>query len=432
MTAARIMNVPRMLTLLVVLALPAYADDVELDAMWSWQHDGVVDWCRAVDGEMKQLTVATRDHQLFILDAATGIARLDEPLHVGRGASPAQGTPPAGTDVFCTFSRHTIRAISTGPTCEQRWRHGPAEPVRAEFPGDPEVLQGWTVVAHSEHGLLALHSQGSVALFDYTNGKQVWTLSVGKHAFVELFVLRDRAVILQKVGKRLEAAFIEVSGRRPELRRLDLGDTWPIWSGLTTRGLLTVNAIESQLWTANAPPRRFDIDIHHIRRAAVQVTDAPNELLLYFTDGPRPIAHDLLNNERRWPRDRLHPVGLDLLTLEVCGDNLLGTDELGAIVFDRHTGRVRAHQLDPRTRSIAAAVRHSKLYVVRQTRGAGTSGLRMARVTVDDPSAESGEGDDNCATWKLDGATGVVRDVIWTDAHVIIVMPHELRAFPLP
>ncbi|MCK4341544.1 MAG: PQQ-binding-like beta-propeller repeat protein [Phycisphaerae bacterium] len=367
-----------------------------LEPYWTWQMQPGVEWVELVGAsETTALLAATRDAQLHLLDPASGQARFSKPIPVGRGARAAFGDEHTEhpSDIAYCFDRHALYAIRLSKPAGLKWQHGETTDPAA-FPGDPEVLTGWTAAVNSSAGLVAVNADGRIVLLSHADGKELWTINLGfvsnvasglrpgrrmrenAHLrlrpgrspdatlllrqslalpLVRLHVFGNKAVVLWKAGGQVKAAFIVLSDKRPRPTIRALAEPWSLWSTLIGDELLTVSSNQVTLWRESGPRRSCRLEGEDLRASAIDVFIPPtrNDACPASSSTPPPLlligggywlsAYSLSSGEKVWPKHKPRRSDSRIFSLTIRGSNVIAIGQKGIYVYDVATGVLLGH-----------------------------------------------------------------------------------------
>lgn len=411
---------------------------------WVWKAPGAIEWAAPVQAaERAMLLIATAgspprgDTRLQLVDASTGKPLLAEPIRVAPGVQPATPLSVETNDVVCCFDRYALQAIRIRDPVDLAWQHGkrPADP-RA-FRDDPETLSGWVAAAGVPDGMLAVNRDGRVILCSSSDGTPRWSVDLGPLPVSRLHVSGGAAVVLWKARGVVRAAFLDTRPERPVPTIRELGATWPLWSTLTSRGLVTASHDEVVNWPPEGASRPLDVGARGFRAAAIGMCtlEPPGAARLVFATDFRVHCLDLIAHSRCWTRD-VCEADACIVAVDCRDDRVIVTSSqergTGAVLIDVRTGRLLQDCRSPAgTRLIAAGAADGRLWgLYRRTDAA--AGLLLVEGQTADSAAPPGVTARFAPPLKLLDSPPEPRGALWLDQQVILVGRDALHAYTLP
>ena len=426
---------------------PARAPD------WTWTAPSGIEWATcAGGGAPAALVVALRDGRLENIDSVAGTPRSTQMIAAARGVrlAPSEDGAADGaaadTGVAYCFDRHAAYALRLTEPAGLKWQFGARPAEGAEYPGDPENLTGWSLAEATEIGLLLVNSSGRVVLLANVDGRVRWQLEVGRLPLARLHVRGAKAVVLEKLAGKVRAVFLPLEDEQPQSAIRELGGQWPIWSTLLSGGLLTISPPTVNFWPMDGPGRRLDMLLPDsetpvlgvfeppVRRGAERTPALHPGTLLFVGEGGSPAAYDLATGSRIWPNASQPSAQSRFSALTVAGERLVAVGAGGPVVYAARTGVVLADAgcAGEGWRTVGWHLTQQNLYAVARDlrRPDAPIVLVCVELVKTDVPASKALRETRTAV-DLRGA-GVVRDVVWTSQHVVLVEPNALRAYTLP
>lgn len=400
----------------------------ELKPAWLHEFAVGIEWAEAVGGK---LLVATSDRRLHLLRGEDGEAEWPEPVKTNPGVRLVQGygSKKLPARRVWAFDRQAIYALDVGGGDPVVWRYGPLKDPRA-FLHDPEALTGWLAVAATPRGILGLNRSGRGVMFSHADGEPVWEWQGPIVGMARLHAMDDTVVWLSRQAGRTHATWIELDTVGLQLREKTYPCAWPIWSALTSHGLLaaTVDVLslcrpDGMLQTVSVPT-----DGLWATRLAVhrRVKDGDRGVVVVVADDAHIYALDVGAGELVWRQQVSSRVGR-IGWVEVYKTYVMVTGTQATSVFNVGTGDcVATCELAAGRRRLGSHVTETGMWVVDVAEGA-VNELRLAMLewrwlTATRPVRE-GE-----ARLRFAG----VREVHWMDGQVVLVAPKSIVAYTLP
>ena len=420
-----------------------------LRPLWNWQSESGVEWVEVVGRGAKTLLVATGGATLEQLDPATGARRMDRPIRVAPGVRPAERSDNESCPPDCAYAydRQSLYALQLSEPPDVRWQVGSSLGGLADVPGDPEALTGWVATSVTRAGVLAVHADGYVSLRSYSCGHELWRRDIGEVPMVRLHACGKTAAVLWKTRGTVRVLFIDVATSRPADTALDVGQHWPLWSGVVGEALLTLESRAATLWYQNGRRRKVPLYGTQVRAAAVGVFRAAQALKPPAASGPvrspllqlaTPtglVALDLTSGKRAWSTEVPLSVGEQIETLTVDGWHVLaecrGFVSVHLAANGKYVGRC---SVIPGDTLVSAVIDGDELFVLgRPSAPEGESGLHLTRTLLSGSrsAASSTAASDAVSMCCLTGVSDA-REAVWLPGLVVVVEPKGLRAYRLP
>ena len=424
--------------MLAVVCLGAEPAQENLDAVWSWQFSAGVEWAEAAgQADAPTLLVATREAQLHLIDAGAGRRICTVPARQGARLAAcdlARAEASAADAAYC-FDRFCVYAL--GPD-GLRWRAGAwrddltkstdiAGDSERMFQGDPEELRRIIAVSATECGALVVRDDGRMALLDRADGHVRWQLRFAAISMAHLDVRGGTAALLWKEGARVAGAFVDVrEGTRREIP-LPADAAWPLWSTLTERGLVVVQAHAIELYSvAGGRQTLYTNDATSALAAAVLLDGGEGvspRLVFGSMDGCLRVLRVVGKADEAWIARDQEAGAAHWSLLRLRGDTLLAGADDTLSLRDAETGGLRRRITGkPRETLADADIVQGALWLL--WRAEGGDGEQWSLSRIDWP----GGGDERRCGLKADGT---LLRVIWTDDRLILVTRAGLWAYVL-
>jgi hypothetical protein len=213
---------------LLTIGVHAAASGDELGELWRLKVGTGVEWAECVEGEGRTwIIVCSRDARVYTLDAATGEVS-GEPVAAGPGLRFAGAR--SGTAYL--FDRYVVYALDLdGSPGRLRWRCG-SWPPTGDVGDDPEFLTPIVAAGACAEGVVAVRSDGRLALLHERTGTPRWQRQVGPLNYCHLLLGPITGVVLHRAGGRTVGVVLRPLVQPLPAVTVDPRVGWPIWSAL--------------------------------------------------------------------------------------------------------------------------------------------------------------------------------------------------------
>lgn len=206
----------------------AAADEGDLRASWRLEVGAGVEWAECVSSAGPAvIIVASRDDRVRMVDPATGAPK-GGPVGVGAG------TRLAGAEgaVAYLFDRYVVYGLQSGESAGRvLWRSG-RWPPGGDAGDDPEFLTPVIAARACSGGVLAVRSDGRLALLDEQTGRPRWQQWMPPLSHCRLLVGPDAGVVLCNPGGRTVGLVLRPLAEPRSVTTVAPGGGWPIWGTL--------------------------------------------------------------------------------------------------------------------------------------------------------------------------------------------------------
>ncbi len=204
---------------------------------WRLKFEAGVEWAECVEGqERRWIIVCSRDARIYTLDAATGEIS-GESVAAGLGLRFAG----ARNGAAYLFDRYTVYALElNGSPGRLRWRCG-SWPPSGDVGDDPEFLTPIVAAGACAGGVVAVRSDGRLALLHERTGAPRWQRQVGSVNHCHLLLGPTAGVILHRAGGRTMGVVLRPLVQPLPAATVEPGGGWPIWSALNGEELVVAD-----------------------------------------------------------------------------------------------------------------------------------------------------------------------------------------------
>ncbi len=408
------------------------------EPLWTARLQPAIAWAaelgRAANVDEPWILVAAEDGRLYALAEADG-RMLAQPLRARPGVR-LSGPSDAG-GLVCCFDRHTVYTLFPGGRPQELWQFGQAPAAPAVFDDDPEQLSSWAAVQPTGAGILALSSDGSLFMLARENGRARRQWYLGALSAARLHADEKLAAVLWQTRGKTRVAFVDLASSPAALDTRDLDTHWPLYSSLAGDGLVTVNAERVTLCPRGGEPGSYKHGANSVRAAGVAVWSGTptgsksahqNSSKLLLADGPRVIALELGSGRSCWTVD----CGVEspaLVALFTCRDLCLVQYDCGVMVIAIQTGKCLLRHFRAGLEVVAAHLGDNRVCVVCAPPDQPATPAELAVLPLNEGREAAAPAP--VARLRLP-RTQRWLSCLWTERRLVVVEPHELRAYPLP
>lgn len=337
------------------------------------------------------------------------------------------------------FDRTTVSALPISGAATFAWQYSShGDPV--SWAGDPEFLTGWSAVADTPHGVLAVSSDGQVVLLAHDDGRICRRDAIGPLPLVRLHTFADHAAIMWKVRGQVRAVVYSLHATDLPRASLDLSDTWPLWSTFVGTDLVLITPPDVTVWKTSGNMRRFTLGPAPIFRTALdvfaparQAATAPAVGSLLLMGGSAGVrALDLADGHTAWSWQPDEPAAIK--SLRVQGGYAIAQADHAVHVLAAATGALVAILNAPTASGFPGThiVGDALWAVVREpAEAAGDERLVLRTVPVGISQTQPARAPAH-ATGPLPLGPADAREILWPTGQVVVVAPNALRAYRLP
>lgn len=216
---------------------PAAANGDELGELWRMKVEAGVEWAERVDSDGRTwIIVCSRGAHVYTVDAGSGVVS-QEPVAAGRGVrfAGAQG------GLAYLFDRYALYALGLDESPGRlRWRCG-EWPAGGDVGDDPEFLTPLISARACSGGVVAVRSDGRLALVHEQTGTPRWQRQMGPVNHCRLLVGPSAGVILHRAGARTVGVVLRPLVEPLPVATVEPGGGWPIWGAVDGRELVVAD-----------------------------------------------------------------------------------------------------------------------------------------------------------------------------------------------
>lgn len=227
---------------LAVLGQQGASKPARVEPTWVVEAPGVIRWIDLSPvGDPPIVYFGTEDaaYRVAWAGGQSQQARVVRGRDLRRAQHGGEGSDAPRVVVFDRYSIHGLRDESAPPAWSFRDDPGDIEAHR----GDPETLPRWLDAGVCDERVIAVNSDGRVVLLDVCSGELRGRLDLGPLPVAKLQVSGECGVIVARARGQTFAAFVRTGDTPDDVRRVEVGGPWPVWSSLAGETLVTVDSV---------------------------------------------------------------------------------------------------------------------------------------------------------------------------------------------